>query len=347
MKNISTVLCEEQGRVLHDIEREIEVPRTMDDTGDFAPPASAADWIRKVAVLGAGTMGTQIACVCAVHGLAVTLHDVSPEALGTAAGKIENAAGRMKLYEPFEDPDAMAHALASIRYATDPAEAAQDVDLVSESVPEDPRLKARVFGQFHAVCPERTLFTTNTSSLLPSRIAEATGRPDRFCCLHFHDVFHTRTVDVMPHPGAARQTIATVAAFARRIGQSPIVMQKEHGGYVFNSMLIPLLQAALDLAVKEVAAVADIDRAFMAVMRTKVGPFGLIDSIGLDTAWKVTANLEHDQGAPEGTGKAAFLKTYIDRGKLGVKSGEGFYSYPSPLFLAPDFLFRSEQALPE
>jgi 3-hydroxybutyryl-CoA dehydrogenase len=123
-----------------------------------------------------------------------------------------------------------------------------DNALISESVPEDPELKGKVLARFNEICPVKTIFTTNTSSLLPSMFAEATGRPARFAAFHFHDTRFNNIVDIMPHPGTSSETMALIENFARRIGLVPIVMKKENNGYVFNAMLMELLKSAQSLA---------------------------------------------------------------------------------------------------
>jgi len=310
---------------------------TAESENQAPQPMEASD-IRRVLVLGAGTMGQQIGYVCALHGLDVCMYDVSGDALDAAAARIERRASKMGIYSHASDSAAVSAALARIQYCTDPAQASEGADLVSESVPEDPELKGRVFGQFNNLCPARTLFTTNTSSLLPSQFAAATGRPEQFCALHFHDMSLTRIVDVMPHPGTAPQTTRVVTDFARRIGQVPIVLAREHNGYVFNTMLMALLSLALKLAANGVAAIPDIDRAFMGVMHTVVGPFGIMDSIGIDTAWKITDYWARRKDDPQEAKNAAFLKDLVDRGALGTKSGQGFYTYPHPEFMGPGFI---------
>lgn len=297
-----------------------------------------AEEIQRVIVVGAGTMGQQIGYVCALHGLDVWMLDVSGEALEAAAARIQRRASKMTLYTQSADAAAVSAALARIRYTGNPTEAAEAADLVSESVPEDPALKGRVFDRLNRLCPSRTLFTTNTSSLLPSQFAAATGRPERFCALHFHDLSLSRIVDVMPHPGTAPDTVRVVTAFAEQIGQVPIVLKREHSGYVFNTMLMALLSSAIGLAANGVASVTDIDRAFMGVMHTGVGPFGIMDSVGIDTAWKITDYWARKNNAPQEAKNAAFLKDFVDKGALGIKSGRGFYTYPHPEFMKPGFI---------
>lgn len=293
--------------------------------------------IRKVLILGAGTMGQQIGYVCALHGYDVVIYDISDEVLEKSEKSIRKSTKTMGLYSSFSKEDFEA-ALERITYSSNPKIAAEGVDLVNESVPEDPKLKGKIFSEFNTLCSPGTIFTTNTSSLVPSMFADATGRPEKFCALHFHVVNMTRIVDVMPHPGTSKETLETVTEFARRIGQIPIVLGSEHYGYVFNHMLMALMDSALTIASRGVASVHDIDRAWMGVMNNHIGPFGIMDSIGLETSYKVTdfwANVRKDKKA---LANAEFLKKYVDQGKLGIKTGEGFYSYPNPAYAKPDFI---------
>jgi len=234
-----------------------------------------------------------------------------------------------------DDADA---AMKRVRTTTDLPEAARDIDIVSESVPEDPKLKGEIFAKIHAACPERTIFTTNTSTLLPSMFAGATGRPEKLAALHFHDVRISTIVDVMPHPGTAQETMELVRDFAVRIGQTPIVMERESPGYVFNFMLSNLFQSAQTLAANGVASVEDVDRSWMGVTHMVTGPFGIMDSVGLDTVWKITNYWAQALKNPQQLKNAAFMKEYVDRGHLGEKTGRGFYTYPKPRFRDPDFI---------
>ncbi len=230
-------------------------------------------------------------------------------------------------------------ALAAISTTADPAFAAAEVDLVSESVPEDPALKGGVLAQFDTLCPARTIFTTNTSTLLPSQFAEATGRPDRVVALHFHPpVWSSNVADVMPHAGTSPETTELVLAFARRIGQIPIYLRKESHGYVFNAVYRAMLDAALTLVANGVASVEDVDRAWMGITKTPIGLFGGMDAVGLNTVWDIAAYWARQTGDAQAQTNADFVKTYLDRGCLGVKSGEGFYRYPDPAYAKPGFV---------
>lgn len=152
--------------------------------------------------------------------------------------------------------------------------------------------------------------------------------------LHFHlPVWINNLADVMPHKGTAPEVTQLVREFARRIGQVPIVLRREHNGYVFNAMYAALNREAITMAEQDVASIEDIDRSWMHVTKSPYGPFGALDAVGLDTAWEITdywaRQLSSDRQLRR---NANFLKGYVDRGELGVKTGKGFYSYPNPTF---------------
>jgi 3-hydroxybutyryl-CoA dehydrogenase len=151
--------------------------------------------IKRVLILGAGTMGQQIGLQCAMYGYEVVYYDLTQEILDKALKRVAKLAswyvssGRLT-------KESLEHTLARISATPNPAKAAQDVDFISESVPEDPELKGKVFAKFHKLCPDRTIFTSNTSMLVPSMFAEATGRPQNLVALHFHDLRANNIADV-------------------------------------------------------------------------------------------------------------------------------------------------------
>jgi 3-hydroxybutyryl-CoA dehydrogenase len=294
--------------------------------------------VRRVAIVGAGTMGQQIGFQCAGHGYDVVLYDIEPRALEVARTRIDAYAAGLEASGAIT-PEVRASALARIELTTDLPTAAREADLLSEAVPEDPGLKGRVFAEFNSACPLRTIFMTNTSTLLSSQFAEASGRGDRLLALHFHiPVWISNLVDVMPHPGTAPEATRLVLAFARRIGQVPIELRREHNGYVFNSMYSALNTAAITLAQQGVASIEDIDRSWMHITKAPVGPLGALDAIGLDTVWTITDYWARELRDEQLRANAAFLKEYVDRGDVGVKAGRGFYVYPDPAYAQPDFI---------
>ena len=283
--------------------------------------------IRHVLVVGAGTMGRQISLQCAMHGYDVTLYDIAPEALEAATGQLKEYAAHLVAWERLSKKEADA-ALKRITTTTKAREAAAQADLLSESVPEDPKLKCKVFAQFNKLCRPHTIFTTNSSELIPSLMAEKTGRPDKFAALHFRQhVWEANVVDIMPHPRTTKATVKLLHAFAERIGQIPIILRKENPGYVFNTMLNAFLGSAVTLAMNGIASVEEIDRAWTGVTKMIVGPFGILDAVGLDLAWHITESGAKLTGDKQLQAQADFLKQYVDKGWLGVKSGRGFYRY--------------------
>jgi len=207
-------------------------------------------------------------------------------------------------------------------------------------VPESPDLKRKVFGELGRLCPARTIFTTNSSTLLPSEIADASGRPQRFLALHFaNQIWVNNVAEIMRHPETDPGVFEDVIRFARRIGMVPIRIEKEQNGYVLNTLLVPLLGAALTLVANGVATPQDVDRTWMIAMKVPMGPFGTLDLVGLKTAYDITAYWAGKTGDPQSMKNAAYLKEhYLDRGKLGLATGEGFYTYPEPVFRQPGFL---------
>jgi len=296
-----------------------------------------ADDIKRVLIIGSGNMGQQIGFLCATNGFETVLFDTNPDVLSEAVSRTLKLSKRYIADGRMTEEEAEA-ALDRISVTNTPEEAAKGVDLISESVPENPELKGNVFGMFNNLCPKHTIFTTNTSTLVPSMFADATGRPDKFAALHFHDVRITNIVDIMPHPGTSNKTIKIIKDFTKKIGQLAIVLQKENNGYVFNNMFSSLCAAALTMAEKEVASIEDIDRSWMGIMHTLVGPFGIMDQIGLKTIHTVTDYWAQKKNDPQGKANAAFVKQMIDKGYLGAQTKRGFYTYPDPAYLQPGFL---------
>jgi len=263
----------------------------------------------------------------------VTIYDIREEAFEQAK-KIQNDLIKMLIKSGTISESDSQKAIQNQTFTTDAALAAADADLVSESVTEDLALKKKVWAQFGELCPKDTIFTTNTSSLIPSLYAEETGRPALFCALHFHDVFYANVVDIMPNPKTEPWIIDLLKAYGESIQQTVVIMKRESPGYIFNAMLISVLGAAGSLVTFDVASIEDVDRSWIGNFKMPMGPFGIMDEIGLDTAWHVVHVFKNEKSKRF----SKLLKGYIDQGKLGKKVGEGFYKYPNPRFNDTDFI---------
>lgn len=288
--------------------------------------------IQKVCILGAGTLGSRVALQAAISGYTVSVYDIHEKALDFGFQTMKKILSQLEKGKLLKE--ASEKILSRIYFTTDAEKAIQDADIVNESVTEEMEIKKEVWRKFGKIAPQKTFFTTNTSYMLPSMFAEESGRPEMFCAFHFHDVFYSRVVDIMPHQGTDPAMIPMLEDFGRKLNQVPVLVKKENPGYIFNTMLLALIGAAGKLLTGEVGSVEDIDRSWMVNFHMPMGPFGILDSIGLDTAWHVTKN--RTDSASQAFAK--LLKSYIDEGKLGEKSGEGFYSYPNPAYKNPDFI---------
>ena len=289
--------------------------------------------VKNILILGSGTLGLRIGLQSAISGFNTVIYDIHSDAFA-AAEKIQDSILKNLIDRNILTREEAIGAKKRITFTTDAAKAAADADFVSESVVEDLDIKKKVWGQFATICPQHTVFTTNTSYLMPSLFAAETGRPELFCAFHFHDVFFANVVDIMPHPTTAKWVVDLLMEMGRKLNQTPVFVKKESPGYIFNAMLVSLIGAAGALVTYDIASIEDVDRSWMGNFKMERGPFGILDMIGLETAWHITNTL------PDAKSKkfAALLKTYVDTGKLGVKTGEGFYKYPNPAFQENNFV---------
>ncbi|MDR7131916.1 3-hydroxybutyryl-CoA dehydrogenase [Algoriphagus sp. 4150] len=289
--------------------------------------------IYNIGIIGAGNLGTRIALQAAISGYQVKIFDIQEKSLKKSLATMNKLIAQMIRAAQLNE-EAGIQAIERISFTGNLGQALQQVDLVSESVTEDPEIKMKVWEEIGNLAADHTIFTTNTSYLLPSQFAEVSGRGEKFCAFHFHDVFHARVVDIMPHAGTAVEIIEILEDFARTLNQVPILVKKENPGYIFNTLLIAWIDAAGRLLTGEIAEVEAIDKSWMINFNMPAGPFGILDKVGLDTAWHITNSKRNTASRAF----AALLKTYVDQGKLGVKSSEGFYTYPYPSYKQPDFL---------
>jgi 3-hydroxyacyl-CoA dehydrogenase len=282
---------------------------------------------KNVTVLGTGVLGSQIAFQSAYCGFDVSAYDIRDELLARAKQSFEGLAARYERDVRGAAGGPARAALGRISYWSDLGEAVSGADLVSECVPEKLGLKRAVYRELGAVAPEKTIFTTNSSSLLPSEMAESTGRPGRFLAMHFaSEIWVHNTAEIMGHPGTDPDVYTAVVDFAIDIGMLPVELQKEQPGYVLNACAIPWMGAALKLLVDGVCDPETIDKVWC-IDKASEGPFHNLDRVGLNTAYDIYAA----SSDPRLRAAARYVKEhYIDQGKLGQPTGEGFFTHPPP-----------------
>lgn len=282
--------------------------------------------IQTVAVVGSGAMGAHIGMVCALAGCRVTLVDLSADALGRARTALEQFTQRSvdkgKLTQ-----DERASALERLTFSTELAPAVADADLVIEAVVEKLDVKRALFADLDGLCPPHTILASNSSSMMPSQLADATGRPDRVVNLHFFNpALIMRCVEVVRGPATSDATQAEAVAFVHRIGREPVVLKKEIPGFVANRILNAVRDEAISLLEGGVADVADIDRACRTALGYPMGPFELMDLTGLDIGYYVKKAGFELTGDPRDQPQRS-LAERVESGRLGRKTGHGWYRY--------------------
>jgi 3-hydroxybutyryl-CoA dehydrogenase len=243
--------------------------------------------IRRVLVIGPGTMGSQIAFQCALFDCQVKIYGRDTRSLERGQTRLAKLSSLLVRGRHITKEQAQ-EALARIQMTSDQLAACEGAQLVSESVPEEIDLKRTIWNQIGKYISNNTILTTNSSSLVPSQLAKYSGYPENFLSWHFHLFCYVKNVvDIMPHSGTNPECVETISAFSKRIKQTPIILQKENQGYVFNAMLFGFLAEAMRLAINNVASIEDIDRSWMKVMNTPQGPFGLMNLIGFNNVYNI------------------------------------------------------------
>lgn len=292
----------------------------------------------KLTVLGSGVLGGQIAWHSAFKGKTVAVYDIAPDAIDRCRATHDQYAVIYVSDVGASDADITA-TRQRLTYSTNLAAAVAEADLVIEAVPEIPDVKTAVYREMAELLPPDTLVATNSSTFLPSDFASATGRPDKFCALHFANmIWAMNFAEVMAHPGTSRTTLTEVAEFAVEIGMVPIAVRKEQNGYVVNSWVVPLLNAAQTIVTNGIATPEDVDRTFM-FSGAKFGPFGMMDMIGMKTCYDVLSHWGSESGDAQMSANAEYIKkNFLDHGLLGLQTGKGYYEYADPAFQRPGFL---------
>ena len=312
--------------------------------------------MKKIVVAGGGVLGSQIAFQAAYCGCDVAVWLRSEGSIGRTKPKLETL--RQTYLETIEamagpegktpqvwacgiadeaafDPEAcrrqVERAAASIRLELDLAKAAGGAELVIESMAENADDKIAFYKKLAPVLPEKAILATNSSTLLPSKLAKYTGRPENYLAMHFaNSIWKNNTAEIMAQPKTSPEAFDAVMKFAAQIRMLALPVRKEKSGYLLNSMLVPMLFSAMDLYVNGVSDPQSIDLAWTRGTGAPKGPFHILDTVGLTTAHNIVKQYLKVPSflAPYNfRGMDAMLQKYLDEGKLGMSSGEGFYRY--------------------
>jgi 3-hydroxybutyryl-CoA dehydrogenase len=279
-----------------------------------------------VLVVGAGSMGAQIAMACALAGYTVSVTDISAGSLDRARANLRDLTERRVSKGRLSAADRAA-AFARMTFTTELETAARSADFVIEAAVEDLAVKRELFARLDGLCPAHAILTSNSSSFVPSKLAAATGRPDRVCNLHFFNpALVMKCVEVVRGPQTSDETVGAAVALATRLGKEPVVMAREISGFIANRIVDAIRDEAVFLLEGGYATVTDIDRACRAALGHPMGPFELQDMTGLDIGYAGKLGRFQESGK-SADAPSRSLAMRVRAGHLGRKTGQGWYRY--------------------
>ena len=281
--------------------------------------------MRKIAVIGAGTMGNGIAHTFAQSGYEVSLIDVSAHSLQRGMNTIDKNLDRMLKREKISEDDKQ-NTLDKITTFTSMNDGVADVDLVVEAATENMDIKLKIFSELDDICDKNVILASNTSSISITKIASVTNRPDKIIGMHFmNPVPVMKLVEIIRGYATSNEVTGQIMQLSRDLKKSPVEVN-DYPGFVANRILMPMINEAVYTLYEGVAGVEGIDTVMMLGMAHPMGPLHLADFIGLDVCLSILEVLNDGFGNPK-YAPCPLLVNMVTAGKLGLKSGEGFYDY--------------------
>ncbi|WP_227935332.1 3-hydroxyacyl-CoA dehydrogenase family protein [Alkalihalobacillus deserti] len=281
--------------------------------------------IKQVAVIGSGTMGSQIAMVCALAGYNVILQDISEESLSKAkeslTGHMDRRIEKGRLTE-----EQVNQAFNRLSFSSS-LESLKEVDFVIEAAVEKLEIKREIFKKLDDITPKHAILATNSSTIVSSKVADVTTRPEKVCNVHFFNpALVMELVEVVQGPHTSDETAQTTMEFIKSINKFPVLLKKEISGFVANRILGKLMDEAVYLLENGYATHEDIDIVCTKALNHPIGPFALMDLTGIDVNYYVRMQ-RYQESKNEADKPAKLIQEKVEKGELGRKTGKGFYTY--------------------
>ncbi|MFD2831174.1 3-hydroxyacyl-CoA dehydrogenase family protein [Corticicoccus populi] len=282
--------------------------------------------VNNITVVGAGAMGSQIALSFALHGFKVILNDITDEKLNLVEENLKKLMRRRVEKGRISEAECQ-EAFNNLKFSSSLEQSVKDTDLVVEAVIEDLKIKRELFVQLDELAPAHAVLASNSSTIVSSKIAEATNRPDKICNMHFFNpAVIMDLVEIVKGPHTADETIETITEVTRQINKTPVVLEKEIFGFIVSRIVNVIFDEAMYLYEEGIASIEDIDTAVEKGLNHPIGPFKLLDLTGIDVNYYLRKE-RVDETGDETYAPQKSLTQLFEEGHLGRKTGKGFYDY--------------------